>query len=64
MNHPAVVISNDELFMDDDCYLVIMLTSQVYGDRYTCEITNEMLTQSNNKPYSEVRCHLVTYILA
>jgi len=50
--------------MDDDCYLVIMLTSQVYGDRYTCEITNEMLTQSNNKPYSEVRCHLVTYILA
>jgi len=63
MNHPAVIISNDDVFEDDDCYLVVMLTSQQYGDRYTFELTNDMLSQTNNMPYSEARCHLVTYIL-
>lgn len=63
LNHPAVIISNDEVFMDDDCYIVVMLTSQEYGDKYTFEITEGMLAQSSNKPYSEARCHLITYIL-
>jgi hypothetical protein len=63
LNHPAVIISNDDVFKDDDCYLVVMLTSQQYGDRYTFEINENMLAQTNNKVYSEARCHLVTYIL-
>jgi len=63
LNHPAVIISNDEVFIDDDCYIVVMLTSQEHGDKYTFEITPNMLTQSSNTPYSEARCHLITYIL-
>lgn len=63
LNHPVVIISNDDVFIDDDCYLVVMLTSQEYGDRYTFEITDDMLAQASNKSYSEARCHLVTYVL-
>ena len=63
LNHPAVIISSDDVFEDDDCYLIVMLTSQPYGDRYTFEITGHMLTHASNRPYSEARCHLVTYIL-
>ena len=63
LNHPAVIISNDDVFLDDECYVIVMITSQQYADKYTFEITNEMLTNASNKPYSEARCHLVTYIL-
>jgi len=63
LNHLAVVISSNDVYLDDDCYIVVMLTSQRYSDRYSFEITNEMLALPSNKLYSEARCHLVTFIL-
>ncbi len=63
LNHPAIIISNNEVFYDDDCYLVVMLTSQQYSDKYSFEITSNMLVNPNSKAYSEARCHLITYIL-
>ncbi len=63
LNHPAVIISNNEVYDDDDCYIIIMLTSQEYEDKYTYRISDEMLLQKSNMPYIEARCHLLTYIL-
>ena len=64
MNHPAVIISNDEVYQDDECYIVVMLTSSAQNDKYSFVIDDYMLKQPNNKDHSEARCHLITYILA
>lgn len=63
MNHPAIIISNNEVYLDDECYIVVMITSSLQNDKYSFVIEDYMLTQPNNKPHSEARCHLITYIL-
>ncbi len=63
LNHPAVIISNEDVYNDDDCYIVVMLTSQKYDDKYSFEVSDHMLATSSGKFRSEARCHLVTYIL-
>lgn len=64
MNHPAVIISNNQVYEDDACYIVVMLTSQDYDDNYSYPIDNYMFLQgSNSSSHSEARCHLITYVL-
>lgn len=60
--HPAVIISSSEVYDTDGCYICVMLTTQTRIDRFSFEITNEMLVKQSNKPFSQARCHLVTYI--
>jgi len=60
--HPAVIISSDEVYEADGCYICVMLTTQNIIDRFSFEITDDMLLKPSNKPFSQARCHLVTYI--
>ena len=61
--HPGLIISNNEVFEDDDCYIVVMLTGSTTIDKYSFEIKNNMLDKPLAKS-SQVRCHLITYILS
>lgn len=64
LNHPAVIISNTEVFRDDDCYIVVMLTSRNNNDVYSYALEDYMFIQgAKGREHSEVRCHLITYIL-
>ncbi len=61
--HPGLIISNDGVFLDDECYVVVMLTgSSEFNDKYTFEIEDKMLSKPLPKK-SQVRCHILANIL-
>lgn len=61
--HPAIIISNEEVYDIETGYIcVIMTSSKNFIDKFTFEITDDMLERPNNKDYSQARCHLVTFV--
>jgi mRNA interferase MazF len=61
--HPAIIISNQEVYDADDGYIcVIMTSSNNFVDKFTFELTDEMLQNPNNKKFSQARCHMVTFV--
>jgi len=61
--HPALIISNQDVYDADECYICVMLTTSERNDIFTYEITDDMLQKPNNVPYAQARLHLVTYVL-
>lgn len=61
--HPGLIISNDGVYLDDECYVMAMLTgSEEFDDKYSFKIENRMI----NKPLpkqSQVRCHIIANVL-
>ena len=60
--HPAIIISNQEVYEADDGYICVIMTSSNYIDQFTFELTNEMLQKSNTKSFSQARCHMITFV--
>ncbi len=56
--HPAVIISNQEVYETEDCYIGVMISSSKIRDNFSFELTHGMLTKPLDKP-SQVRCHLL-----
>jgi len=56
--HPAVIVSNEEVYETEECYIGNMLTSSKIRDNFSFEITNDMLTKPLDKQ-SQVRCQLI-----
>ena len=61
--HPAIIISNEEVYHTDEIYICVMMTSSKKKDLFTFEVTQDMLQSKNNKRFSQARCHLVTYVM-
>ena len=61
--HPAVILSNQEVFDEDGCYICAMETTSTVQDRFSFIVKEEMLVSPNNKEFAQVRCHLVTYVM-
>jgi hypothetical protein len=61
--HPAIIISNQDVYDNDECYICVMITSSTHLDQFTFEIEDEMLVSPNNKDFAQARCHLISYIL-
>ncbi|WP_443082043.1 type II toxin-antitoxin system PemK/MazF family toxin [Tenacibaculum sp. FZY0031] len=61
--HPAIIISNEDVYNTDEIYICVMMTSSEKTDLFTFEVTQDMLQMKNNKKFSQARCHLVTYIM-
>ncbi|MGI0106606.1 type II toxin-antitoxin system PemK/MazF family toxin [Salinimicrobium sp. WS361] len=61
--HPAIIISNEDVYDADEIYICVMMTSSSEEDLFTFEIKQEMLQRQNNKIYSQARCHLITYVM-
>lgn len=62
-NHPAVIISNDAVFDTDECYICAMMTHSTHIDRFSFVIDPNMLSKEGDGQFSQVRCHLITYVL-
>lgn len=60
--HPAIIISNNDVYDKDDVYICVMMTSSKNNDLFSFEIKPEMLESPNNKDFSQARCHLISYI--
>lgn len=58
--HPAIIVSNDELQINEGFVYVVMVSSQdfEYSRRYAYPLNDEMLTCKMDKP-SWVKCQLV-----
>lgn len=60
--HPAIIISNNDVYDNDEIYICVMMTSSKKVDLFSFEIKHEMLDYPNNKDFSQARCHLITYV--
>lgn len=56
--HPAVIVSNEEVYETEECYIGAMITSSKIHDNFSFELTNDMLTKPLDKP-CQVRCQLI-----
>lgn len=61
--HPAIIISNEDVYDKDELYVCVMMTSSTETDLFTFAITDDMLVQKNNKDFSQARCHLISYVM-
>lgn len=61
--HPAIIISNEDVYDKDELYVCVMMTSSTETDLFTFEITDDMLVQKSNKDFSQARCHLISYVM-
>jgi hypothetical protein len=43
--HMAIIVSNNDLQLDEDFFYIVMISSKNYNPQYTFELTNEMLTK-------------------
>jgi len=57
--HPAIIVSNDELQEDEDFFYVVMISSNNDFQKYSYELTDEMLTKILPKK-SYVKCQLIS----
>lgn len=60
LNHPVIVLSQDDVIVDESAFIGVMLSSQNYNDLYSFEITQDMLSKKPNKDHCEARLHLVS----
>lgn len=57
--HPALIVSNDELYENEEFFYLCMISSKNYNPQYSFPITNEMVTVPFDRP-SYVKCQLIT----
>jgi hypothetical protein len=62
LEHSSVIISCDEMYQKEKCYLCAMMTSNGKSDRFTFQLDNTMLEKPSSKTDTQVRCHLITYV--
>ncbi len=60
--HPVVIISNDDVYEQDGLYIVVMLTHMNNIDKYSFEITSDMLVKKGDGKFAQARCHLITNV--
>ena len=63
IEHPAVIISSRNVYKADKVYICVMMTSNKKRDVFSFPVNDNMLESPGNKPDSQVRCHLITYVL-
>ena len=59
--HPAIIISNEDVYDKDELYVCVMMTSSTETDLFTFEVTQDMLVQKNNK--DSFRAHVPLHLL-
>lgn len=47
--HPALVVSNDELFQDEEFFYAVLMTTKNFFPKYTIETRPEMLTKVSSR---------------
>ena len=56
--HPALVISNENVLQTEDIFYAVMISSKLFNDDFTYELSNEMLSNPLRQK-SYVKCQLI-----
>jgi len=48
-NHPALVISNENVLEAEDIFYAVMISSKPFNDEFTFELNNDVLTKPLSK---------------
>lgn len=61
LNHPCIVISNDEINEEEQGFVAVMMTSESHykDDRYSFQLTDNMLAKPLGKSFCAARLHLI-----
>lgn len=57
--HPGIVISNDDLFLNEGFFYCVMMSTKDINPQYILEITSEMVTKQGKYP-SFAKCQLIS----
>ncbi|HAC24404.1 MAG TPA: hypothetical protein DCE81_05765 [Cytophagales bacterium] len=60
-NHPTLVISNSQVFLDEGCFIGVMLSGSTAIDNYSFELEDDHFSKRPKKR-TQVRCHLIALI--
>ncbi|SDP93727.1 PemK-like, MazF-like toxin of type II toxin-antitoxin system [Mucilaginibacter sp. OK268] len=63
LEHPAVIISCDEVYSKDKCYVCVMISGTEQTDRFSFKLDSTMYEKPHIGKKSQVRCHLILYVL-
>lgn len=58
-NHPTIVISNNDVYNNEQAFLAVMLSGKPVLDNFSFELDDSMVTKPFKKK-TQVRCHLIT----
>ena len=61
-SHPAIIISNSDVYEQDGIYICLMMTHLQKVDTFTFQILDEMLVKKSDGKFSQARCHIITYV--
>jgi hypothetical protein len=62
MEHPAIIISNEEVYHQDGCYICVMKSHTEQRDSFTFELKDNMFIKPLDGTFQQARLHLVTYV--
>ncbi|MES2275597.1 MAG: type II toxin-antitoxin system PemK/MazF family toxin [Bacteroidota bacterium] len=57
--HPAVIISNDEIFESEGFFYAVLLSTKNIFPEYTLEITPDMINKPKNDRTGYAVCHML-----
>jgi len=61
-NHPAIIISNEEVYNIDGIYLCVMVTHSDMSSYFAFDLEAEMFANPNNMPEGKAKAHLIAYV--
>lgn len=61
-NHPGIIISSEDVYNNDGCYICVMMTHMKQTDIFSFEIEPYMLVEESDGKFSQARLHLITYV--
>lgn len=63
IEHSGIILSCSDVYKHDKCYVCAMMSSNGASDKFSFPLTDKDLNKPSNKADSQVRCHLITYVL-
>lgn len=61
--HPAVIISNDDVYNNEGIYICVMITHSELNESFAFNLTPDMFLNSDNAPEGKAKAHLLAYVL-
>jgi mRNA-degrading endonuclease toxin of MazEF toxin-antitoxin module len=61
--HPAVIISNDDVYNNEGIYICVMITHSGLNESFAFNLTPDMFLNPDNAPEGKAKAHLLAYVL-
>jgi len=61
-NHPAIIISNEEVYNIEGIYICVMVTHSDMSNYFAFDLESHMFLNHRNMPEGKAKAHLIAYI--